>query len=299
MPARRGRKSPKLPKITADNYYSIETQLAYMSASQFKSFQRCEAAALAELEGRYVRPKTTAMLVGSYVDAHFSGEMEQFRAQNPELFKRDGSLKAEFVRAEDIIIRMERDELYALLMSGKKQVILTGRINGVPYKAKLDSLLGTDTCQEIVRRFPGARKALGFCDGAIVDQKVMASLDDVWSEESWGKIPFARAWGYDIQGAIYQVLEGHMLPFILAVGTKEPEPDLEAIYIPDQELAAKLEEVESLSPRYQAIKRHKIEPVGCGKCPYCRSQKKLTKIIDYRELNAHDQSFDLTGPLDT
>lgn len=270
-----------------------------MSASQFKSFQRCEAAALAELEGRYVRPKTTAMLVGSYVDAHFSGEMEQFRAQNPELFKRDGSFKAEFVRAEDIIIRMERDELYALLMSGKKQVILTGRINGVPYKAKLDSLLGTDTCQEIVRRFPGARKALGFCDGAIVDQKVMASLDDVWSEESWGKIPFARAWGYDIQGAIYQVLEGHMLPFILAVGTKEPEPDLEAIYIPDQELAAKLEEVESLSPRYQAIKRHKIEPVGCGKCPYCRSQKKLTKIIDYRELNAHDQSFDLTGPLDT
>ena len=290
---------PRLPNITADNYYSGEAQSAYMSASQFKSFQRCEAAALAELEGRYVRPKTTAMLVGSYVDAHFSGEMEQFRAQNPELFKRDGSLKAEFVRGEDIIIRMERDELYALLMSGKKQVILTGRINGVPYKAKLDSLLGTDTCQEIVRRFPGARKALGFCDGAIVDQKVMASLDDVWSEESWGKIPFARAWGYDIQGAIYQVLEGHMLPFILAVGTKEPEPDLAAIYIPDQELEAKMKEVEYLSPRYQSIKNHEIEPVGCGKCPYCRSQKKLTKIIDYRELNAHDQSFDLTGPLDT
>ena len=298
MPARRGRRSPKPPKVTAENYCSIETQLAYMSATQFKSFQRCEAAALAEREGRYARPKTAAMRVGSYVDAHFSGEMEQFQAQNPELFKRDGSLKAEFVHAEDIIIRMERDELYALLMSGKKQVILTGRINGVPYKAKLDSLLDADTCQEIVRRFPGARKALGFCDGAIVDQKVMASLDDVWSEESWGKIPFACAWGYDIQGAIYQALEGHMLPFILAVGTKEPEPDLAAIYIPDQELAAKLEEVESLSPRYQAIKRHKIEPVGCGKCPYCRSQKKLTKIIDYRELNAHDQSFDLTGPLD-
>ena len=270
-----------------------------MSASQFKSFQRCEAAALAELEGGYIRPKTAAMLVGSFVDAHFSGEMEQFRAQNPELFKRDGSLKAEFVHAEDIIIRMERDELYALLMSGKKQVILTGKIGGVPYKAKLDCLLDADTCQKIAEKFPGAREALGFCDGAIVDQKVMASLDDVWSEDAWGKVPFARAWGYDIQGAIYQVLEGHMLPFILAVGTKEPEPDLAAIYIPDQELAAKLEEVESLSPRYQAIKRHKIEPVGCGKCPYCRSQKKLTKIIDYRELNAHDQSFDLTGPLDT
>lgn len=270
-----------------------------MSASQFKSFQRCEAAALAEIEGRYIRPKTTSMLVGGYVDAHFSGEMEQFQTQNPELFKRDGTLKSEFVHAEDIIVRMERDDLYALLMSGNKQVILTGMIGGVPYKAKLDCLLDAGTCQKIVEKFPGAREALGFCDGAIVDQKVMASLDDVWSEGAWGKVPFARAWGYDIQGAIYQALEGHMLPFILAVGTKEPEPDLAAIYIPDQDLAAKLEEVESLSPRYQAIKRHNIEPVGCGKCPYCRSQKKLTKIIDYRELNANDQSFDLTGPLDT
>ena len=296
MPRKR---KPKLPKITADNYYSGEAQPAYMSASQFKAFQRCEAAALAEVEGRYVRPKTTAMLVGSYVDAHFSGEMEQFQAKNQELFKRDGTLKSEFVHAEDIIMRMERDELYALLMSGKKQVILTGEIAGVPYKAKLDSLLDADTCRAIVRGFPGTAKAFGFCDGAIVDKKVMASLDDVWSEDAWGKIPFARAWGYDVQGAIYQALEGHMLPFILAVGTKEPEPDLAAVYIPDQDLAAKLEEVESLSPRYQAIKRHKIEPVGCGKCPYCSSQKKLTKIIDYRELNAHDQSFDLAGPLDT
>lgn len=292
------RKKPKLPKVTAENYYSSEIQLAYMSASQFKSFQRCEAAALAELEGRYVRPKTTAMLVGGYVDAHFSGEMEQFQAQNPELFKRDGTLKSEFVHAEDIIIRMERDDLYALLMSGKKQVILTGMIGGVPYKAKLDSLLDSDTCQKIAEKFPGAREALGFCDGAIVDQKVMASLDDVWSEEEWGKVPFARAWGYDIQGAIYQALEGHMLPFILAVGTKEPEPDLAAIYVPDQEISACLEEVIALSPRYQAIKRHEIAPSGCGKCPYCRSQKKLTEIIDYRELNANDKSHDFAGALD-
>lgn len=284
--------------LNADNYFSGEANKTYMSASQFKAFQRCEAAALAELEGRYARPKTTAMLVGSYVDAHFSGEMEQFQAKNPELFKRDGSLKAEFVHAEDIIRRMERDELYMLLMSGKKQVILTGKISGVSYKAKLDSLLDADTCREIVRRFPGARKALSFCDGAIVDQKVMTSLDDVWSEEEWGKISFARAWGYDIQGAIYQALEGHMLPFILAVGTKEAEPNLAALYIPDQELEAKLKEVEYLSPRYQSIKNHEIEPVGCGKCPYCRSQKKLTEIIDYRELNANDKSYDAAGPLD-
>ena len=37
--------------LTAENYYSQEANLAYMSASQFKAFDRCEAAALAELGG--------------------------------------------------------------------------------------------------------------------------------------------------------------------------------------------------------------------------------------------------------
>lgn len=268
--------------LTNENYFSPEAQTYYMSASQFKAFQKCEAAALAEIEGRYVRPKTTAMLVGSYVDAHFSGEMEQFQSKNLELFKREGTLKLQFAHAEDIILRMERDELYALLMSGKKQVILTGEIAGVPYKAKLDSLLDADTCHDIVRRFPKTRKALGFCDGAIVDQKIMASLAPIWSDEECGRVPFAKAWGYDTQGAIYQALEGHMLPFILAVGTKEKEPELAALYIPDSELLSCMYEVEQISPRYQAIKNHEIEPVGCGKCAYCRSVKKLDAIVDYR-----------------
>lgn len=273
-----------LPIVTNDNYFSPEVQMAYMGASQFKAFQKCEAAALAELEGRYVRPKTTALLVGSYVDAYFEGTLDKFQEENPEVFKRDGSLKADYIQAERVIARMERDPLYLGLMSGSRQVVRTGNIAGVPYKIKVDSLLDAYTCQVIAEHFPGARKALGFCDGAIVDQKVMASLEPVWSDDEYGRVPFVRAWGYDTQGAIYQAVEGHMLPFILAVGTKEDEPDLAAIYIPDQELAAKLDEVEQLSPRYQAIKNHEIEPVGCGKCQYCRSQKVLTEIIDFRTL---------------
>lgn len=273
-----------LPIVTNENYFSQEVQMAYMGVSQFKAFQKCEAAALAELEGRYVRPRTTALLVGSYVDAYFEGTLGKFQEENPEIFKRDGSLKADYIQAERIIARMEQDPLYMGLMSGSRQVVRTGEIAGVPYKIKIDSLLDAYTCQLIAEHFPGARTALGFCDGAIVDQKVMASLEPVWSDDEYGRIPFVRAWGYDVQGAIYQAIEGHMLPFILAVGTKEEEPDLAAIYIPDQELAAKLNEVEQLSPRYQAIKNHEVEPVECGKCPYCRSQKVLTEIIDFRTL---------------
>ena len=46
--------------------------MAYMGATQFKAFDRCEAAALAEVRGEYAPAASTAMLIGSYVDAYFT-----------------------------------------------------------------------------------------------------------------------------------------------------------------------------------------------------------------------------------
>ena len=274
----------KLPAVTPENYYDPAIQMIYMGSTQFKAFQKCEAAALAELSGEWPSYSSTALLVSGYIDAYFSGELPLYVLSHPEMFKRDGSLKAEYLRAQDVINRMEEDELYSLLMSGEKQVIRTGLIAGVPFKIKIDSLLDASTCAEIARRFPHAAAALGMCDGAIVDQKAMASLAASWSAEDRRKIPFVEFYGYDTQGAIYQAIEGHMLPFILAVGTKEPSPDLAAAYVPDSDLEAKLAEVEDLAPRYQAIKEGRIKPTRCECCDYCKATKKLTSILDYREI---------------
>ena len=274
-----------LPVVTKENYFSPEIQMAYMSASQYKDFSRCESAAMARLRGEFPEPETTALLVGSYVDAVFAEEIDAFRESHPGLFKRDGTLKADFLRAEEIVERMQKDPLYMMLMSGKKQVIRTGEIAGVPFKIKIDSLLSGETCRVIARHSPGARTALGFCDGAIVDQKVMKDTEDIWDPDTHTRVPFAAAWGYDIQGAIYQAVEGNMLPFILAVGTKQSPPALEAVYIPDQDLAAALAEVEDRAPRYQAIKEGRIPPDRCGKCAYCRATRKLDKIQHYREVS--------------
>lgn len=275
----------KLPTVTSENYYDPDINMAYMGSSQFKSFQRCEAAALAELWGEYTLETTAALLVSGYIDAYFAEELPLYQAQHPEIFKRDGQLKSEYLRAQDIINRMEEDELYSLLMAGRKQVIRTGMIAGVPFKIKIDSLLDGPACEEIVRKFPEAQAAMGLCDGAIVDQKAMKGMDDVWSDEDHCKLSFVEYYGYDIQGAIYQAIEGHMLPFILAVGTKETSPDLAALYIADTDLAAALAVVEDNAPRYQAIKEGRIKPRRCGKCAYCRSTKQLTGIINYKELN--------------
>lgn len=273
-----------LPVVTSENYFSPEIQMAYMSHSQYLDFTRCEAAALAKLLGEYQTPTTTSLLVGGFIDAWFSDEMPLFQAKHPEIFRRDGELKAEFRDALDLILRMEDDELYIMLMSGKKQVVRTGTIAGVPFRIKIDSLLDAEICAKIAQKFPETRAALGLCDGAIVDQKAMRDMEPVWNAEEGRRLPFVEAWGYDTQGAIYQAVEGHMLPFVLAVGTKEDSPDLAALYISDADLAAKLAEVEDNAPRYQAIKEGRIKPTRCEHCAYCRATKKLTSILDYKEL---------------
>ena len=125
--------------LTDANYYSVEANKEYMSVSQFKSFRKCEFAALQEVNGEYSRAESTALLVGSYVDAYYEGTLDHFRDTHPDIFKRDGSLKADYAQAELIIRRLRIDPFFSKYMSGDKQLILTGQIEGIPFKCKIDS----------------------------------------------------------------------------------------------------------------------------------------------------------------
>ena len=134
-------------QLTAENYYSQEANREYMSVSQFKDFAgtygrlACEFAAMEKLEERWEDEETTALLVGSYVDAYFEGTLEKFKAEHPALFRKDGGLKADYVKAEEIIARIERDKYFMKYMSGQKQVIMTGELFGAKWKIKIDSYI--------------------------------------------------------------------------------------------------------------------------------------------------------------
>ena len=128
-------------KLTNANYFSPRANREYFSVSQWKAFRKCQNMALAEIRGKYVREETPALLVGSYVDAYFDQELEQFKATHPNLFKKDGTLKAEYVQAEQIIERIKRDRLMMkYLAGGQRQVIMSGEIEGVKVKIKVDTL---------------------------------------------------------------------------------------------------------------------------------------------------------------
>lgn len=243
--------------LTNDNYYSREANRAYLSVSQYKSFTRCEAAALAELNGEWFRPKTTALLVGSYVDSWFEGTLPEFKTENPEIYTKQGNLKADFVLAEELIERVQQDNLFMDYMAGEKQRIYTAELFGAKWKIKIDSLL----------------------PDRIVDLKVMRSMDRIMGKS------FVEHWGYDLQMAIYEAVyravTGHAMETYLAVVTKQDPPDLEVIEIPKWRREELLGDVEKHIQRILAVKTGLAVPERCGVCDYCRATKKLSEPIDF------------------
>mgnify|MGYP005865919283 CR=1 FL=1 len=260
-------------ELLASNYYSREANMEYMSVSQYKEFagtygkMPCEFSAMQKLAGRWEDEKTTAMMVGSYVDAYFEGSLEQFKKENPDIFTQKGELKANFKQAEEIIARIERDEYFMKYMSGEKQRIMVGEIGGVKWKIKMDSYLE---------------------DIAIVDLKVMQSITELKWVKDIGYLDFVRYWGYDIQGAVYQEIVRQntrkKLPFYIAAATKQTEPDIRIVHVTQNYLDEALSMVEANIGRIQQVKDLQSEPDRCELCDCCRHFRVLKAPISIADL---------------
>ena len=246
--------------LTQENYYQPSK---YMSASQFKAFLNCEACALAEAEGKWWREPSNALIQGQYVDAYFTGNVDDFREKHPELFKKDGALKSTYQVCEAAIARIEKEPTALEYLQGDKQVIVTGEIEGVPCKGKLDVLH----------------------DDRIVDLKCMRDFAPVWKDGE--RLDFIRAWGYDIQAYFYTELvrqqTGKTLPFYILAVTKEASPDIMLVQIPIWVIDSAGEVVRHYIKRFDGIKKHKIMPEPCKHCAYCKEIKRITRPMLYEE----------------
>ena len=277
-------------KLTNGNYYGPKANQEFMSVSQFKQFQKCEAMAMAELNGEYERPKTKALLLGSFVDEMLTGTRKsqiKFVCENfSELFQKSGKLTklddasrmavvtdyfddifntdnkpyAEIVQALETIERIKKQPLMMQHFKSKHQTIMTGEIAGVPFKIKMDNYKP---------------------DEFIADCKYMASLRSPNMFE-----PMVKYWGYDLQGAVYQEIvyqnTGKRLPVYLDIATKETPSHLAVAEIKQYDLDESLEKVKAFAPRYQAIKNGEITPTRCDEygCDYCTETKIITEPID-------------------
>lgn len=251
----------------------------YLSVSQFKDFvgspfmEGCPARAMAELNGEYVRQKSDALLLGSYVDCMLTEpeKYDSFVAEHPEMFSSRGAtkgeLKSSFQSGVQMVNRVKRDPFAMKTLEGQKQVIMTGELFGAKWKVKLD-VLG---------------------DNFITDLKTCKSITKSYYDKEKGRhVNFIEYYDYVLQAGIYQKIveqnTGKKLPFFILAVSKEPTTDIEVLQIDNQSIDERLEGIENYVSLVQAYKSGEIEPMRCGHCDYCKDTKKLSKPINYLEI---------------
>lgn len=253
-------------KLTNKNYYSKKANMEFLSVSQYKDFigtwgkYGCEFTALAKLKGEYAPEHSKEMLMGSYIDSAYEGTLESFKEEHPEMFLKTGGLKADFVKAQEAFERTQKDRLFKLYMSDKKQVIMTAELFGAQWKIKMDSY------------HPGK---------CIVDLKYIKDIHErFWIKDLGYFVNFIENWGYDLQLAIYQLVveknTGDKLPCYIAAVDKKKTPEIELIQIEQEELDRALIGIENNVQRILKMKTGLWIPDRCNKCDYCN----MTKVLE-------------------
>lgn len=277
--------------LTEDNYYSLEANQAYCSASQWKSFMgcpaipSCEARAMAELRGEYEREITNALYEGQILDTlwelnDISDEeksriiAERFPDCVSTKGETKGQLKYEFRKVMKMYQRTLQDEFFCQLMSGQKQTIMTGTIEGLPFKIKMDAFT------------PGV---------CITDLKTTENCARGYTKyvaDSGNHENFIRLWGYDTQLAIYREIvrqnTGDTLRCYIAAIDKKAHPLPQTIEIDPKILDEALDSVKRNTWKVIGLKSGEIEAVErCEECDYCRDTYKC-KPISLSEFELQD-----------
>ncbi len=272
--------------LTEGNYYSQEADQLYCSASQWKDFigcpaiPGCEARAMAKLNGKYQQEITNSLLIGSILDALWENDDPEYIAERfPDCVSSrgptKGQLKSEFQIALQMYQRTLKEPKFCQYMSGEKQVIMTGIIEGLPFKIKIDSYIAGK---------------------AIVDLKSTRTLDRdfrIFIPDSGEKLPWYKAYGYDIQLAIYQEIvrqnTGESLRCFLAAVDKEKHPIGDVIELLQKMLNEALDEVKRGCKKIILLKNGEIEPIRCdhSSCDYCRDTHEC-QVISTDEFETHE-----------
>lgn len=234
------------------------TETEHMSVSAWKKYNKCEVSGLAGFSAT----KSEALLFGSYVDAYVEGTLEQFKEDTPEMFssrgKTKGNLKAVYGQAVEICNIIDTDERIQQFLSGDKQTIMVGEIEGVPFKIKMDSYIKGKL---------------------IADLKVMWKITD----KQGNYFDFISQYGYDVQLACYQEIvrqnTGLQLPVYIVVLTKETPVNKAIIHIPQDVLNRALYRVQENIKHIYEVKTGLVDAVGCGVCKDCISERTETPLI--------------------
>ena len=262
-------------ELNRKNYFSKEAETIYMGSSSFKAWDifhsgGCEARELAKRNDEWQEEEKDAFLLGSYVHAWNEGALPEFIAEHPEMFKKNGEIYAKYALGDVMINTLKNDPLVERFREGaEKERIFTGQIGGVDFKIQVDIL-------NIER-------------GYFADIKTTKNLSESYYNDSKKqRESFIDKYDYKAQIAIYAEIlrqnlnmNTYLEPYLIVVD-KQSTPDHEIIDMKTDFIEEKLEEIKARLPRIMAVRNGVDEPIGCGKCDYCRSKKKA-ELITYNQ----------------
>ena len=240
----------------AKSYYAIEGRL---SNSTFKYYKECSARAYAAQTGDFVRPFSTALIEGSYVDEMLFEE--QVMVDTSSLYKKDGDLKKANEYLRTIVQDVKNDPVFWDYLIGNYQMQKNFEINGLPWKGKLDVMPDN---------YPDT----------IVDFKTAANISEwLQSKRFEARVPFIYARGYDVQGAIY-CEAWKKKRFILAIATKQSPSGRHIVEIPKEMLDNALEYVKANQELvFQQMQGNKLEYCKSPDCTYCRGKRPTVPVM--------------------
>jgi len=268
-------------ELNSSNYFSLEANKEYMSNSQYSGFLECESKELAKLTGEHIEDDKDAFLIGSYVHAWNDGKLDEFKADHPELYKKDKSMYEKYAIAQKMVDTIQNDRFAMFsLGKGKSEVILTAELFGAKWKIMLD--------RDDEKRW--------------IEIKTTKSIKERYWQyneltERNEQVNFIEKWNYVRNAAVYAEVERlarcreTWKEAVLLAVSKESIPDKEIIslynphvqtdgYVFSQELS----QIEANMPRILAVKAGIEKPISCGKCAYCLGKKQLSKLVHWSEI---------------
>ena len=245
-------------ELTNDNYFEDKE---FLNHSTLKLYKECSSKALFTAKGEYKQDfsENEAILVGTYVDSAIEGTLEDFLNRNPQVFlrgKRENGLKKAFEDAKIMIDKINKDTIGRKLLTGEKQVILTGEIEGIKVKCKIDNI--------------------NFKHKFFTDFKTCRDIfETTYDVEQKQRVSFIESRGYLTQLAFYREIirqntNEEFIACIVAYDKTENTKGL-SLQFAKEEIDNAFEDVKEL------LKQHKKALEGevhrCERCDYCNSTR--------------------------
>ena len=246
-------------ELTNENYFDDKE---FLNHSTLKLYKECSSKALFTAKGEYKQDfsNNEAILVGSYVDSAIEGTLEEFLERNTQCYlrgKKENGLKKAFEDAKGMIDKINGDSKGRKLLTGDKQIILTGEIEGIKVKCKIDNI--------------------NFKHKFFTDFKTCRDIyETTWDAEQKQRVSFIESRGYLTQLAFYREIIRQNIgeEFIACIVAYDKTENIKGLSLQ----FAKEEIDDAYLDVLELIKQHKKALEGehkrCEKCDYCNSTRK-------------------------